>query len=289
MTQALVQFNPDQEQISLIRKTIAPTVTPDEFKLFIEAAKHYGLNPLARQIYAISRYDFQVQGNKMSIQTSIDGYRLLAERSGKYAGQLGPFWCGEDGQWVDVWVKNTPPVAARVGILRSDFKEPIWAVAKYESYVQKKKQDGAPTSMWGKMPDVMLAKCAESLGLRRAFPAELSGLYTSEEMAQADNPVDVPVVVVEAVVQQEPPKPSANGHAAPAMPHSDVPDMAAILALCEEVYGPGKWASVKAKLFDPEKYGDLADEMLSETQRIRARNALLKRKADVAAKATSGK
>jgi len=264
MTQALVQFNPDQEQITLIRKTIAPTVTPDEFKLFIAACQHYNLDPLARQIYAISRYDFQAQGNKMSIQTSIDGYRLLAERSGKYAGQLGPFWCGEDGQWVDVWVKSTPPVAARVGILRSDFKEPIWAVAKYESYVQKKKQDGVPTSMWAKMPDVMLAKCAESLGLRRAFPAELSGLYTSEEMAQADNPIDVPAVVVEAI-----------------------PDMAAILALCEEVYGPGKWASVKAKLFDPEKYGDLPDEALSETQRIRARNALLKRKADVAAKQQS--
>ena len=197
MTQALVQFNPDQEQITLIRKTIAPTVTPDEFKLFIAACQHYNLDPLARQIYAISRYDFQAQGNKMSIQTSIDGYRLLAERSGKYAGQLGPFWCGEDGQWVDVWVKSTPPVAARVGILRSDFKEPIWAVAKYESYVQKKKQDGVPTSMWAKMPDVMLAKCAESLGLRRTFPAELSGLYTQEEMAQADNPIDVPAAVVE--------------------------------------------------------------------------------------------
>ncbi len=182
------------ERLAVIRNMIAKDCTDAEIAVFAEVCQRTQLDPFARQIYAIKRRakDGDRWVDRMTIQISIDGARLAAERSGKYLGQTAPQWCGTDGVWRDVWLEDTPPAAARIGVWKAGAREPTWAVARFSSYVQTYKDRDAspekPSGQWAKMPEVMIAKCAEALALRKAFPAELSGLYTTEEMQQADTP-----------------------------------------------------------------------------------------------------
>ena len=154
---------------ALLRRTITAGLSDDEHAVFVRTCNRSGLDPFARQIY-ISR-----RRNETQFLATINGFRLTAERTGKYTGQLGPHWCGPDGVWKSVWTAQEPPAAARIGVLRSDFKKPVWGKAIYSEFSQG-------GEFWEGMPCNQLAKCAEAMAFRKAFPKELSGLYTTEEM-----------------------------------------------------------------------------------------------------------
>lgn len=169
---------------------------------FALQCKRTGLDPITRQIYAIPNKD------KLTIMASIDGLRLIAERSGAYEGQTAPQWCDETGAWTDVWLKKVPPTACKIGVYKTKFREPLIAIALFDEYAGRyayddkygKYKKGDLTHMWNKMPALMIAKVAEALALRKAFPNEMSGIYSTEEMEQAN------ILPAKDVSPQEPKK-----------------------------------------------------------------------------------
>jgi phage recombination protein Bet len=175
MSTAITTWTPDQVQ--LISSTIAPGCTNDELRLFAYACQRTGLDPFSKQIYAIKR------GGKMTIQAGIDGLRAIAERTGQLDGSE-TYWCGEEGDWRDVWLSSKPPAAAKTIVHRKGSQHPFVGVARFADY-------NAGQGLWSKMPAAMIAKCSEALALRKAFPADMSGVYTTDEMDQATEPVTV--------------------------------------------------------------------------------------------------
>lgn len=177
MSTELIKLEFTEEQVKLIKSQIAPKASDNELALFLYQAKRTGLDPLARQIYCLPI------GGKMSIQTSIDGFRVVAERSGDYAGQDEPEFIEKDGKLE----------CAKVRVYRWK-GEQRYLAAVGVAYMSEYKQS---SPMWTKMPHTMLAKCAEALALRKAYPQDLSGIYTGDEMAQAVITEDTTAEVVE--------------------------------------------------------------------------------------------
>jgi phage recombination protein Bet len=172
---APLEFTPQQR--AMIRDTYANGADEKEFQVLLEVAKLRRLNPLLRQIHFVKRWNKDLGRMVWSAQVSVDGLRAIAERTGKYDGQDE----AEFGEMV-----NGFPEWARVKVYRKDWARPAVGTAYWSEYVQKTKEGGV-TRFWREMPRVMLAKCAEAIAMRKAFPEDMGGLYVDEEMQQAEN------------------------------------------------------------------------------------------------------
>jgi phage recombination protein Bet len=169
--QHFVQANEDpfstlkRGQIELIKRTVAKDATDDELQMFLQVCKGAKLNPFLKQVH------FVKFGGNASIIVGIDGFRSTAERTGAYAGSDDAVIEEKDGK----------PVKASVTVYKivQGERYSFTATARFSEYSTGKQK-------WASMPFTMIAKCAEALALRKAFPQQLSGFYTPEEMEQAE-------------------------------------------------------------------------------------------------------
>ena len=172
-----IEFTHDK--VNLLKQTVCKGSSDNEFELFLHVCKRTGLDPFMKQIYSIPR------GGQRTIQTAIDGFRLIAERTGRYApGKESTYVYDDKGNLFSAtsYVKKMTPDGTW---------HEISASAIFNEYCP------GNGTFWKKMPHVMLAKCAEAIALRKAFPAELAGIYSKEEMAQAEKGDEEEISLIE--------------------------------------------------------------------------------------------
>lgn len=154
----------------------------EDILYFLKTAQSLKLNPLAKQIVAFKTWNKEVNGFIIQAFPTIDGLRVIAERSGLYRGQTMVEFCGEDGIWNNVWnLKNGYPMAAKLGVHKEGFTDPIYGIVYWDAYKREDKK-GELMQRWKLDPLGMLGKCAEAQALRRAFPNDCGGIYADVEI-----------------------------------------------------------------------------------------------------------
>ena len=172
-----------ESQVTLIKNTVAVGATDDELKLFFFECRRRGVHPMDRLIHFVKRGS----GNdaKATFQAGIDFMRSQAESTNEYRGQDDIEFC----QMIDFKDGDksfSAPEWAKATVKRRDRETGEIVTTAATAYWSEFYPGDKMGFMWRKMPRVMLGKCAESQALRKAFPRQLAGLYSFEEMEQAD-------------------------------------------------------------------------------------------------------
>lgn len=161
---------------ALILRTVFSGANPDELALFLHDCERHGIHPLDHFLHPQVRVSKTNGKRTYTVITSIDLMRAKADSTGFYAGNDDPVF--------DKTEADNPRATVTVYKLVMGQRCAFSASARWLEYLP----DAPSDRMWKRMPHLMLGKVAEALALRKAFPAELSGLYAREEMQQAGEP-----------------------------------------------------------------------------------------------------
>jgi hypothetical protein len=152
-------------------------LSDEEWARVLVEAESMGLSVGAGHLWVSRRRSGDAGETRFLVAVSIDGVRARAAQTGVYGPQYGPLWCGTDLVWREVWLGSQDPAACKIGGRRTTQDEPTWVVVRMVDYKPTKN----PSPNWKSSAPAMLAKCAESLLLRKLYP-EVGRAYVLEEM-----------------------------------------------------------------------------------------------------------
>lgn len=212
-TQVQLAMEFSNDQVQLIKNTVASGTTDDEFRMFLHFCKTSGLDPLRKQAYVIPRRYKDDDGNwkrTVTMMAGIDGFRSRAEQQPDFCGiRSAAIYEGEEVE-IDY---SEGKVKHKVDLSKRKSKKVVgaWAIVTrkdripYVQYIDWTEYYDEKSFMHRNKPGVMACKTAEATALRHEYPEPFSGIYTQEEMSsEYSNPVDVTdTTIVTNVVEEE--------------------------------------------------------------------------------------
>lgn len=179
----------ESEVLQVMRDTLYPGAKMESVQMVLSYCRARGLDPMKKPVHIVPMW--LDGGMRDVVLPGITSYRIDAARTGEYDGKSEPEF-GPDttrtfkgkvkrsGSWEDVSETVTFPAWCKITVMR---RGKAFHAKEYwlENYATQGKSE-VPNSMWAKRPYGQLAKCAEAQALRMAFPEEVGGQNTAEEM-----------------------------------------------------------------------------------------------------------
>lgn len=173
-----------------LKSSIFPGASSDAVLMVIDYCIANRLDPLKRPCHIVP-VEVKV-GDKYEwreiVMPGIYQHRTTAQRTGEYLGHSVPDY----GPIITVGGVDAPEWCAitfyRLHHTGQRIEFPIKTLFRE---VVAKNRDGKPNARWSRAPVQMLTKCCEAAGLREAFPDQLGGESTSEELDGQRITVDV--------------------------------------------------------------------------------------------------
>ena len=176
--------------------SLYPGANPNSVLMVLDYCRARQLDPMKKPCHIVPMRVKDAQGQwgwRDVVMPGIYEYRTTAQRTGEYLGHSRPaygpvvnFLGLEAPEWCELTVYRWNTKAGQ----KVEFP-----VRTYFREVVATTRDGKPNDRWSKAPIQMLSKCCEAAALREAFPDELGGEPTFEEMVDQHRNGDTPTPV----------------------------------------------------------------------------------------------
>lgn len=217
MANELAKYEADNgQQIVLtsedVRNVISndPNVTDKEVRLFVELCKAQRLNPFTKEAY-LTKYG----NNPATMLVGKDVHVKRAARNPRFRGFEAGITVVANGKIVrregSMVLRGEQLIGGWCRVHVDGYATPVYDEVSLDEYAGRKR-DGSFNSQWASKGGTMIRKVALVHALREAFPEDLEGMYSAEEMdgsearpVQPAQPVQTVAEVVEEPAQPERP------------------------------------------------------------------------------------